>query len=400
MFNNTVAILKDSIRGILTGVNITDEVTSLNQAIERGLRVMATKIAIPEASVIQSIIIYGRVKWYRAPDSIFGGALTDFRKQGNNTWGRNEVFKLPISPFARTEGITPGGTALTFEYNNGTALMGVKTSDTLPSVLLDPMSSLTGWSAEGDATGLVLDTVTYYDSPAALRFSLPAAGSSGGVVKTLSSSIDLTEYNGVGVVFLAVYVPDATPITSISCRIGSSPTNYFENTAIAPFIGDSFVSGEWQLVPFNLATATQTGTVDITKINFLQPYVNYNGAACPNVRFGNLFVSIPSAHNVYFQTVAIFKAVAATSPSSVITSNSDQILLNDAAYTIFEFEAANAVLLNSSGSISGQMAATINQILHGVRARNGAVITLGLYDHYSANNPSQELRSYNNYYLD
>lgn len=393
MFENTVAILKDSIRGILTGVNITNEVTSLNQALERGLRVMATKIAIPEASVIYPINIYSGVNWYEAPPSIFGGALTDFRKQGNNVSRMNVVFKLPIMPFARTQGITPGGTALTFEYNNGVAMMGVKTDDTLPRINLDPMTADTDWSAGGNASGLAEDTVTYYNSPASLRFNLAAAGSNGYLVKTLSSALDLTDYEGVGVVFLAVYLPNATPITSIGCRIGSSASDYFDISATTGFVTD-FLSDEWQLIALDLSTATETGTVDIENIDYLRPYVNYDGTACPNVRFGDFWVALPSAHNVYFQTAAVFKVTGATGPTATITADSDTILLNSAAYTIYEFEAAAAVLLQSGGSVSSPMYMMIKQSLHG---GNGDI---GLYNHYSANNPSQELRSYDNYYLD
>ncbi len=45
-----------------------------------------------------------------------------------------------------------------------------------------------------------------------------------------------------------------------------------------------------------------------------------------------------------------------------------------------------------------QTLGNINGVLNGARARNGGVITLGLYDQYRANNPSEQIRQIGSWY--
>lgn len=394
---NTIATLKDSISGILSGIELDNEVTNLFQAIERAVRVMAVRIDVPEASASENIILYSGVDYYPAPETIFGSAVTDFRPQGNTRSFDDYVYRKGISLFNRTKCFIPNGYTLDFEYNKGVAVMGVIQRKTLSRVILDTMSDTSGWVAGGTASGLVLDQSVYYNAPASLRFNLAITGPQGYLEKTLDSQIDLTSYQGVGVIFLAVYLPSVTGVTSIGMRIGNDSANYYDVSATEGFLG-SFIANDWMLVALDLANASQVGTVDITKVDYLRTYFDYSGAAIPNVRVGGAWISLPSPHKVFFQTAAIFQS-GANNPSSSITDAEDNILLNESAYTILEFESASAVLLQSGAGVNSPLYSQIQNVLHGIRARNGIMVQAGLYDSYEADNPSQEIRQTDNYYL-
>ena len=76
----TVANLKDSITGLLSGTNL-DNVNNLNGCLERATRSLVQIVKCPEATGRQLYSVYDRVYNYPAPLSIFGGSLIDFRPQ-------------------------------------------------------------------------------------------------------------------------------------------------------------------------------------------------------------------------------------------------------------------------------------------------------------------------------
>ena len=333
-------------------------------------------------------MLYNGVYDYLAPTSIFGGAIIDLRPQGNSRSTWDNVYKRTIEQFDRTKAQLPNGYTVTFEYDKGTPTMRVAQNKAPYRAILDPMSDPTGWTNSGSASAPVQDTVVYYDAPASIRFNLAAAGSAGTLTKTIDSS-DLSTYEGVGVAFISAYIPNASAVTSIGIRIGSSASNYVQQTNTTGFI-KAFQSNEWNLISFDLSTAIETGIVDWTKITYLQVFVNYNGTALNNFRFGSFFLALSSPHELIFQTSYLF--LVGSTLSNTITDDNDQIILNDAAFTLLEYEAAKAISIQMGGTLSTGIVQTINSILE------GAGTTLGLYAMYRSDNPSQEIRLVGSWY--
>jgi len=385
----TVGNLKDSLSGLLQGVNLNN-ITNLNGAIERATRTLLTQIDIMEATGRQSVTLYNGVYDYLAPSDIFGGVFLDLRPQGITRTAYNYTYKKPIEMFDRTKLYTPNGTMVTFEYNKGTPIMRVSQKTSTVKTTLDTMTETTGWVASGDASSLNTDLAIYYTVPASIRFNLGAGGTQGILTKTISS-VDLTDEEGVGVVFLEAYLPSTT-ISSIELRIGSDASNYFSVTQTEGMLG-AWKANEWTTIDFDLSGATETGTVDITHVDYVQILVNYTSVtALNNVRFGSLFIAMPAPYELIYGTSAIFKV--GSTMSNTITDDNDEIVLNDAAYVLFEYECANTIAIQSGGTLSSGLVQMYRAILYG----SGS--DLGLYAQYRADNPSQEIRTVGNYYDD
>lgn len=385
----TVGQLKDSLAGLLQGTNLNN-ITSLNPAIERGARSLIQQVDIPEASGRQNVTLYGGVYDYLAPTTIFGGALIDFRPQGISRSPLDYVYKKPIELFDRTKAFLPNGYNMTFEWKKGVGIMRVSSPNPKPQVILDPMNSTTGWTAAGSASGLALDYGTFYQSPASLRFTL--TGSSAGTLTKAITQQNLSTYEDLGVVFLAVYIPTVANLTSITLKIGSSASAYDSVTATTGFL-QAFTAGEFMLIPFDFSTSSSTGTPDWTAIDYAQVSIAHTGTET-NFRVGQLFIALPSAHEVLFQSSAIFMA-SGSNPSLTITNDNDQIILSPAAYTLLEYESAIALAEQSSRGNRNPIAEAYKLKLYG----NGSN-DLGLYEKYRADNPSQEIREVGNYYYD
>ncbi len=389
----TVSQYKDSIAAILSSIDLSN-VDNLNGAIERAARVLCQKADIPEASGMQNIVLYNGVYDYACDPRIFGTAINDIRPQGVSRPPSDYVYKKPGEQFDRTKGYLPNGTMATFEYANGQPIIRIVSRQTQQQVIIDQMSDTTGWVAAGSASGLTQDNAVYYHSPASLRFTLTGS-SNGTLTKTLQSSIDLESYDGVGVAFLAIQIPSgatAANLTNMSLKLGSSASNYNAVNATQGFLG-SWVAGEWLLVAYDFAGSIDVGTPDWSAIDYVQITFNHT-STFTNFRVGQLFICQPSPAQILFQSAAIFKA-SGTAATTTITSDADEIILNDPAFTLFEYEGALSILQQTGGASTDSSMAKIERILNGNNVND-----FGLYGMFRGDNPSQELRTIGNYYDD
>ncbi len=382
----TVGNVKDSIAGLLSGTDL-DKVTNLNGALERAARKLVQKADIPEATEVTALTLYDNVFDYLAPTKIFGGALIDLYPQGVDRTYSEDSTKLPIQLFDRSKHYLPSGNKVTFKWDKGVPIVSVSSSRPDASVTIDPMNNDDDWTVGGSLSGLAEDATVFYESPKSLRFLLTGSDT-GTLTKTLSSALNLSTYEDVAVGFLAIRIPDgatASNLTSVAVRLGSSASAYDEVSNTEGFLG-SFVAGKWLLVALDFSTATPTGTPDWTALDYLQVRIAHTGTFT-NFRVGGFFLSLPSPHEMLYQTPALFLNDGAL--SLTITDNDDQIILNDSAYILYEHEAALTIAIQNKQK---EQAKEMRAILYGGEG------DIGLYAQYRADNPSQELRTIGRYY--
>ena len=207
----TVSELKDSVAAILAGLDMVN-VPDLNGTLERAAANMITRCYIPEASGIQNISLYSGVTDYPINENIYEADLVDIRPQGASRPIWDFTVKTNQANFDRTKKYYWNGTRAAFQYNNGVPIIRIVTQGVTPQVILDQMNATTGWTAAGTASSLAQDTSSFWQYPASLRFNVTTG--TGTLTKAINSA-DISSYVGVGVAFLAVYIPDTSTLTSI-----------------------------------------------------------------------------------------------------------------------------------------------------------------------------------------
>ena len=384
----TVSELKDSVAAILAGLDMVN-VPDLNGTLERAAANMITRCYIPEASGIQNISLYSGVTDYPINENIYEADLVDIRPQGTSRPIWDFTVKTNQANFDRTKKYYWNGTRAAFQYNNGVPIIRIVTQGVTPQVILDQMNATTGWTAAGTASSLAQDTSSFWQYPASLRFNVTTG--TGTLTKAINSA-DISSYVGVGVAFLAVYIPDTSTLTSITLKLGSSDTDYYSVTSTTGFTG-AWTSDNWLLVPFDFSTASTTGTPDWAAADYAQVSIVTTGTQT-NFHVGQLFIAQPSPYQILYQSPSIFSASGVRSP--IITSDTDEIILNTSPYNIYLYESAYAVLENMSGDVANKMFDKIAQRL-GVNPITGEVVG-GLYKPYMADNPSEQIRQFDSYY--
>lgn len=154
------------------------------------------------------------------------------------------------------------------DFKDGSPFLNLRLSEDLGAATLHTCESITAngtWAVSGDGSGLRVDNYRYKEGSASLAFD--CAGTSVILTNSDITAIDLSGYELKGKLFCWVYFPDSVP-SSITLNWGSDSANYFSKAATVCQNGLPFSSG-WNLVGFDWETATETGTVVTTAIDYL-----------------------------------------------------------------------------------------------------------------------------------
>jgi hypothetical protein len=375
----TVGDLKDEITGILTGLDL-DNVVNLNGALERAARTLSQQVYIPETTGKAPLSLYDGVNDYVADTRVFGSTIVDFRPQTGRDSSDN-VSRESVKEFDRNKDGLINGVKIAFEYLLGTPILRVAGFTAKTKIIVDAMDDDTDWAVSSQASNLELDENVYYNSPASLRFDLTGVGLTPvGVVTKAIDTLDLSDYEDVGVAFLAIRIPDtatASQISNVAIKLGSSDTAYDSVSTTEGFLG-AWRVGEWTLVALDFSTSSATGTPNWSAIDYLQVRVTHT-AAMTNFRIGGLFISLPSAYEMLYKSSAIFNNDGVV--STTITDDNDELLLNDAAYNLYVHEASKTIALQNGGSAASGLIKDLKVALHGEGNDEG------LYTKYRSTEP-------------
>lgn len=295
--------------------------------------------------------LYDQVYDYSAPTDLKGDKIIDITSQSleNQTPANNfhQVYGKEFSLYKDNNTIST-------RMNSGVKTLNISKSLTA-GALVSATNSLTDngtWTAGGNAINLIADTVNKVSGSGSLKFDISASGSTAYIENSTLTSVDLSNYQYAGALFAYVYIPSTTIITSINLRWGSSSANYYSSTATTTQENTAFIAG-WNLVRFDYSTATETGTVVDTAIDYLRVTFNYDGTATTSCRVDNIVARLPSPYAITYYSKYLFKNTSGTwieEPSAI--DDSDIINLDVESYNVLLYETAYLIAQQLGGEDS------------------------------------------------
>lgn len=196
----------------------------------------------------------------------------------------------------------------------------------------DSLTSNGTWvadTADSDATNLTLDQLNFREGSGSFNFDVDVSQSGNdyaAIKNTTLTAIDLSSMEDLATVFLNVFIPDATNVTSILMRWGSSESNYWENSVTGAFNGTNILSG-WNECGIPWGGATETGTPDSTAITYLYVRVVYSASQADDTDFrvDNIRFATPKIYDFdYFSTS--FVKTSAGAYQTFFSATDDQTL--------------------------------------------------------------------------
>lgn len=159
------------------------------------------------------------------------------------------------------------------------------------------------WVASEDANTVATDAVTFQQGTGSVKFNITVASDAANRA-TLTvpdmASRDISDFYNIstgtyGKVRLRATIPSVTDFTSVTLDVGNDSSNYFSKTVTTNQAGGALANGV-NLLEFDLSTATQTGSVDVTDITFLRVRYNYGAGYLDqaNCRIDDIFIIHPT----------------------------------------------------------------------------------------------------------
>ncbi len=331
----SIGTLKTELTGVMHGTTLS-QVTGLNEVINRSARQLLADFDPLETVRIQQLSspIFDKVYDYICPDDLKDDRIVDIRPLiKRSTADRFSQFYNQEFDMNKDK-VVKGGLE-TIQYNNGLKTLRLAKALTA-AILVDGGDDLTDngtWVVGGNATNLRLDTLNYVYGSGSVEFDVSAGGSSAYVEKPLITVMDLTRDLNEGSEFVWVYLTDATPITSIEYRWGSSSTAYWKNTVTANQNSNGFVNG-WNLLKFDWLTATKVGAPDVTKTAYIRTTLNYDGTALYNVRVNNFTSQLGSIYEIEYYSKFLFRDYLTGVFHENVANDNDIINLDTTSYNI------------------------------------------------------------------
>ena len=313
-------LVRDTAGGIVTTDVIKD---SLN----RGIKFLIKDHGVYATKKPSSLDLFDSVEEYPVPSDFF-----DVISLQRTDAPRN-FLKTQPDAFYRTS----GDILSVDSYKNDHCLL-VKATNIAASTVINSCESTTDngtWAAEGstDAANVSSDTVNEKVGSGAISFDVTVGASVNNYAAIQNSTmtqVDLTDFVSRGTVFCWVYIPSITNLTSFTLRWGNDSSNYYSNTVTTQYSGYGFRVG-WNRLGFSWPSATETGTVTDTAIDYLNFRVTYSASYTSQVGFLLDDVRVCNPYRMdlmYYSTHFVVDSSGNT--QALFSTSSDASLLDDA----------------------------------------------------------------------
>ena len=324
----TVQQLKTDLENSLHGTTL-NSIQGVNQVIQRAssqllfdLDAMETKRTVQLASPI-----YDKIYDYALPVDVKGEKIIDLKPQVNRTVQDN-YSQAYNTAFDIAKGYTTGG-QFSIEYNQGVKTIRINSPFNSTGITINQSDSITGngvWSVSG-LSNLQEDNLQYVSSSSSLSADLVTPTLTGYFENSTMTAVDLTDHELQGQVFVYVYLPTASAITSVSLAWGSSNANYWTGTKTLDYYGNAFQNG-WNLIGVNWSTATKVGTPDVTLVNYAKVTILANTTNQYGIRMDNIVSQLGVLMNLEYYSKYMFRDAITGAFQESITDDSNIINLD------------------------------------------------------------------------
>lgn len=378
--SKTILQLKSELAGILHDTDV-DKVHNMSGVFNRAARECLADVDFFETKRTQQVTtpIYDKVYNYSTPADLKLNKVIDLRPQVNR-----EVSDNVDQTYSEQFDLRKSKNEFTIEYINSVKTLRFSKSITPAQKALSAVNNTTGWSVGNDATNLTKDTLYYISGGASLNFDLSGATTDGYIENSTLTAVDLSDDEDIASLFMYVYFPDSSIITSVNLRWGSASDAYWNRTVTAPHDRTSFQNG-WNLLRFDWNGATEVGAADASAIDYVRVTINYDGTADTDIRVDNIVSNRGKIFEMVYYSDYLFQNSSGTLQEET-SSDDDTVILEAASMNVYLHKVAEMAaqqVQQQGGSIDVQYYMNEYQ-----RARK----------RYTSNYPSEAIKPKSYYY--
>lgn len=274
----SVLDLKNDLGGVLHGTT-NNQIQNLDGVINRSARQLLLDVDPQETKRTLEFVnpIFNSVNDYPIAADVKGNKVIDIfpqvRRLPRDIWSQayNQAFDIA------KQNIYASADMFTMNFNTGLKTIRLNSPFlNAPTVLneIEGISTNGTWAVGGTASSLAVNNTNFVLGSGSLQFNVTSGAAY--LENSTMTAIDLSNVINQSSLFVWVYVPTGTSLTSVNLRWGSSSSNYYAETVTQNQEGTSFVNG-WNLCQFVWSTASTTGSPNSASIGYARVTLNVTG---------------------------------------------------------------------------------------------------------------------------
>jgi len=314
-------------------VNI-DNVMTVRNFINRAARMVLNDVDLRSSkrNTVLGTNLFDDIYSYPLPSDTKGNGVIDLDPQVN----RPRTFRLELvseQEFEQKKTVNTNIIALATDELVHRLLFSGDVDDTvLVGATLDSLTSEGTWSAYNDATNVVTDADNFVKGAGSIKFDLTGSATTAGIQNTTITALDISDFTNNGHIFVWAYINSTTNLTNFIIRIGNDLTaNYYSQTITTNNEGVSFYNG-WNLLRFDFASTTETGTVDDTAVDSIRIYMTKtSGKSDDGYRFDSIELHTGEIHDIIYYSRFAWQSSAgtfledSTADTDLINAETDEV---------------------------------------------------------------------------
>ena len=326
---------KNDLQGILHGTT-NNQIQNLDGVFNRSARQLLLDLDPQETKRTLEFVnpVFNDVFDYPIAPDVKGNKIIDIFPQVQRlprdiwTQAYNQAFDIA------KQNIYASADLFTMNFNTGLKTIRINAPFLNAPVVLNQIEAISTngtWATGGTASGLVVNNSSFVQGAGSLQFNTTVGAAY--LENSTMSAINLSTIANQASMFVWVYVPTGTSLTSVNLRWGSSASNYYSETVTQNQQGVAFVNG-WNLCHFVWSTASTTGTPNTSAINYARVTLNVTGTLTGCLVNG-LDAILGSILSYEYYSKYLFRDASTGAFQETVTDDSNLINLDTESYNLF-----------------------------------------------------------------
>ncbi len=331
----SVQDLENDLSGILHGPT-NNQIQNLDGVINRAARTLLLDIDPQETIRDTQFVnpIFNTIFDYPIAADVKGTGLLDIypqvRRLPRDTWTQayDQAFDVTKNNvFAQAN-------MFNINFNSSLKTIRINAPFLNPPIIVNQIESITSngtWAVGGTASSLTVNNTNYVNGAGSLQFNVTAGAAT--LANSTMSAVNLSNVAYQSSMFVWVYIPTGSSLTSVNLRWGSSSSNYYTSTVTQNQDAVAFVNG-WNLCQFVWDNSTTTvGTPVNTAINYSQITLNVT-ASMTGCLVNSLDCIMGTILNYSYYSKYMFRDAITGAYQEKVTDPSNLINLDTESYNL------------------------------------------------------------------
>lgn len=350
-----ISDIEQELEAMLHGTTL-NQITNLQEAENRAARRVLGDVDPQETKIVSQFgKLYDGVWDYPLAEDVKGNKIIDLFPQANRNL-RDNFTQVYNKDFDIGKGFTlvPDFTP---RYAGGVRTVRINATNLQTGILInnaDGYNTNGTWTAGTNVSNVATNNQYFTDGASgSVSFQLNQTGIPGsvGIISNATmAAVDLTNHYNNAQEFFQFYVPNASGITSIRYRFGSSAANYYDSGDITTTqMGDTFGDG-WNLVSKGWADFSIVGSPNVASINYIRIAITYDGTLQTQVLLNQFWSRLGVIFNQEYYSKYLFRDAITGEFQEKVTDPTNYVNLDTDAVNLFLFALLGEVVQQQQGA--------------------------------------------------